>query len=71
MTFEIDWFFLGKDRVQCNEFVKNYGPVLADLLSELADPKLVCRYLGMCQVASSQNAKPITYSSHRYAKIPV
>jgi saposin len=60
-----------KERTDCDEFVKNYGPVLADLISELADPKLVCRYLGMCQVVSPQEIKPITYSNHRYARIPV
>jgi len=65
-----------KDRLLCNEFVKTYGPVLAELISEMADPQLVCRYLGMCQVVSSQDTKtkestPITYSNHHYARIPV
>ena len=29
--------------------VKTYGPVLAELISEMADPDSVCRYLGLCQ----------------------
>jgi len=65
-----------KDRVQCNEFIKNYGPVLAQIISEVADPQLVCRYLGMCQVVSPQDTKtkestPVNYSNHHYARIPV
>ncbi|CAF3956064.1 unnamed protein product, partial [Rotaria sp. Silwood1] len=42
-----------KERIRCGEFVKTYGPVLAELIFEVADPQLVCRYLGMCQVVSS------------------
>ncbi len=62
---------LEKERVSCDEFVKTYGPVLAELISEVADPKLVCTYLGMCQIVSSENTTPITYSNHHYARIPV
>jgi saposin len=57
-------------RSSCNEFVTTYGPVLAQLVSELADPQLVCRYLGMCQAVSKEST-PMTYSNHRYARIPV
>ncbi|UJR26420.1 hypothetical protein I4U23_007752 [Adineta vaga] len=60
-----------KERPKCGEFIKTYGPVLADLITELADPRLVCRYLGMCQVLPSQETKPIMYSNHQYARIPV
>ncbi|CAF3884027.1 unnamed protein product, partial [Rotaria sp. Silwood1] len=42
-----------KERTRCGEFVKTYGPVLVELIFEVADPQLVCRYLGMCQVVSS------------------
>ncbi len=67
---------LGKDRVQCDEFVKTYGPVLVELISEMTNPHLVCLYLGMCPVVSSQDTNtkestPITYSNHQYARIPV
>jgi saposin len=41
--------FLGKERAECNEFVKTYGPVLAELIAEMADPDTICRYLGACQ----------------------
>ncbi|CAF3145148.1 unnamed protein product, partial [Rotaria sp. Silwood2] len=43
-----------KERARCGDFVKTYGPVLAELISDVTDPQLVCRYLGMCQVVSSQ-----------------
>jgi hypothetical protein len=74
--FDQTIFFLclGKDRVQCNEFIKTYGPVLSQLIFELADPQLVCRYLGMCQVVSPYDTttkESITYSNHHYARIPV
>jgi len=42
----------------------------------MADPKLVCRYLGMCQVVSphdpeTKESAPVTDPSHHYARIPV
>lgn len=61
----------GKERAQCSEFVKTYGPVLAELISEMADPQLVCRYLGMCQIISPQDTTPIIYSTRHDARIPV
>ena len=61
----------GARRVECNEFVKTYAPVLAELISEMADPQLVCRDLGLCQVVLPEDNKPVTYSNHQYARIPV
>jgi saposin len=40
-----------KERAECNEFVKTYGPVLAELIAEMADPDTICRYLGACQAS--------------------
>ncbi|CAF3622313.1 unnamed protein product, partial [Adineta steineri] len=59
-----------KDRVKCSEFVKNYGPVLADLIIEVADPRLICRYLGMCLITTDES-KPIIHSDHHDARIAV
>ncbi len=62
-----------KERAQCTEFVKMYGPVLAELISELADPDAVCRYLGACQVTlpkETSTSKPVTYGNHDYVKLP-
>ncbi len=61
-----------KERAQCNEFVKTYGPVLAELISQMADPDTVCRYLGMCQVAlpkETSTEKPVTYPNHDYVRL--
>lgn len=60
-----------KERAQCDQFVKTYGPVLAELLSEMADPDTVCRYLGACQVVlpketSTTSTQPVTYPNHDY-----
>ncbi|UJR22649.1 hypothetical protein I4U23_025689 [Adineta vaga] len=43
-----------KERTQCDEFVKTYGPTLAQLIAEMADPKTVCHYLNMCQDSSTK-----------------
>jgi len=62
-----------KERAQCEQFVKTYGPVLAELISESADPDTVCRYLGMCQVTlpkETSTAKPVTYPNHDYVYLP-
>ncbi|CAF1001411.1 unnamed protein product [Adineta ricciae] len=65
-----------KERAQCTEFVKTYGPVLAELIAEMADPDTICRYLGMCQVSlpveTTTTAKPapITYGNHDYVRLP-
>lgn len=48
--------YLGKERAQCEEFVKTYGPTLAQLIAELADPDAVCRYVGMCQGSSTKKS---------------
>ncbi|CAF1319414.1 unnamed protein product [Adineta ricciae] len=42
----------GKEASQCEEFVKTYGPTLAQLIAEMADPKVVCQYLNMCPESS-------------------
>ena len=66
----------GKERSTCNEFVKTYGPVLAELVSELADPDAICRYLGVCQVtepleATTKKSAINTYDNHDYMHLPV
>ncbi|CAF0986520.1 unnamed protein product [Didymodactylos carnosus] len=38
-----------KTKHQCEIFVKAYGPLLAQLIAEFADPTTVCQYLGLCQ----------------------
>ncbi|CAF4976895.1 unnamed protein product, partial [Rotaria socialis] len=38
-----------KERTTCEEFVNSYGPVLAQLIAEMADPNTICSYLGVCQ----------------------
>ncbi|CAF1457395.1 unnamed protein product, partial [Didymodactylos carnosus] len=59
-----------KERGQCDQFIKNYGPILAKLVEELADPQIVCRYMGLCQVivdkesATIISEKPSSTSSH-------
>jgi len=60
-----------KERASCDNFIKTYGPVIAELLLEMAEPQLVCRYLGMCQAVAAKETTPITYPSHQYARIPV
>ncbi|CAF1492451.1 unnamed protein product, partial [Rotaria sordida] len=55
-----------KERARCDEFVKNYGPVLVDLIFDVTDPQLVCRYLGMCQVISSQETTTIESTPIRH-----
>ena len=64
-------YLLGKRRLECNEFVKTYAPVLAELIAEMADPQLVCRDLGLCQVILPEDKSSVTYSNHQYARIPV
>lgn len=59
-----------RQRTSCDQFVRTYGSVLAELIAEMADPRLVCRYLGMCQALSKQET-PITYPNHQYARIPI
>ncbi|CAF4607296.1 unnamed protein product, partial [Rotaria magnacalcarata] len=51
-----------KERTTCEEFVNSYGPVLAQLIAEMADPNTICSYLGVCQnsIAKKSTAKPIT-----------
>jgi saposin len=66
--------FLEKERAQCEEFVKTYGPVLAELISEMADPDTICRYLGLCQATlpketSTTKPTPVTYPNHDYVPI--
>jgi len=66
---------LGKERAQCDQFVKTYGPVLAELIAQAADPDTVCRYLGVCQATlpgetSTKKSTPVTYSNHDYVRIP-
>ena len=41
--------FLEKQRPECEELVKTYGPVLSELIAQSADPNTICRYLGVCQ----------------------
>ncbi|CAF0982895.1 unnamed protein product, partial [Didymodactylos carnosus] len=69
-----------KERGQCDQFVKNYGPVLAELIAEFADPQTVCRYLGMCQVILPESTTTATkkpssttsvYDNHQYVDINV
>ncbi|CAF4491466.1 unnamed protein product, partial [Rotaria socialis] len=48
-----------KERVRCDTFVKNYGPVIAELIADSADPDAICRYLGLCQVVSAQETTTI------------
>jgi len=38
-----------KDQAPCEKFVGEYGPLLAQLIAEFADPTEVCDYLGLCQ----------------------
>ncbi|UJR26418.1 hypothetical protein I4U23_007750 [Adineta vaga] len=64
-----------KERAQCVEFVKTYGPVLAELIAEMADPDTICRYLGMCQVSLptekiTKKPTPVTYPNHDYVHLP-
>ncbi|CAF3355329.1 unnamed protein product [Rotaria socialis] len=51
-----------KERTRCEEFVNSYGPVLAQLIAEMADPNTICSYLGVCQnsIAKQSTTKPIT-----------
>ena len=58
-----------KERAECDQFVKTYGPVLAEIIAETADPDTVCRYLGVCQVVLP-SSKPVTYPNHDYVTIP-
>jgi saposin len=61
-----------KERAQCDQFVKTYGPVLAELIAQTADPDTVCRYLGVCQVTlpkETSTKKPITYPNHDYVSL--
>ncbi|CAF3582670.1 unnamed protein product [Rotaria socialis] len=63
-----------KERARCDDFVKTYGPVLAELIVEMADPDAICRYLGMCQVAlpieaTTKKTAPVTYSNHDYVRL--
>lgn len=67
--------FLAKERAQCNEFIKSYGPVLAELIAEMADPDTVCRYLGLCQVSTPievTTKKPMLIGggTHDYKHLP-
>ena len=69
-------FFLDKERAQCNEFIKTYGPVLAQLISDMADPDTVCRYLGVCQVllpkeATTKMPPLIGAGTHDYIHLPI
>ncbi|CAF3349410.1 unnamed protein product [Rotaria sp. Silwood2] len=65
-----------KERTQCDELIKTYGPVLAELIAESVDPDTACRYLGMCQdsvtkksTTTTTTAKTTTTpASTRYAK---
>ncbi|CAF1099474.1 unnamed protein product [Adineta steineri] len=66
-----------KERAQCTEFVKTYGPVLAEMIAEVADPDTICRYLGMCQVSlpketttTIKKPTPVTYPNHDYVHLP-
>lgn len=36
------------ERDQCNLLIKTYGPVIAQLIAESADPDTVCRRAGLC-----------------------
>ena len=63
-----------KEHAQCEQFVKTYGPVLAELITEMADPDTICRYLGACQVVlpketPATTSQPITYPNHDYVTI--
>jgi hypothetical protein len=67
--------FLGKERAKCDEFVKTYGPVLAELIAQTADPDTICRYLGACQVvlpkeSSTKPSEPVVYPNHDYVRFP-
>lgn len=42
-------FLLEKQRAECDQLIKTYGPVITELIAESADPSTVCRYLGLCQ----------------------
>ena len=39
---------------QCSTFVKQYGPVLVELIAELDDPNVVCQWIGLCPKSSAQ-----------------
>ena len=57
-------FYLGKERAQCDEFIKTYGSTLAKLIAEMVDPDIVCRYLGMCQDSSTKKSTIVTDNIH-------
>jgi saposin len=39
---------------KCGEFVKTYGPILAELIAELDDPNVVCEWLGLCSKSDNK-----------------
>jgi hypothetical protein len=41
--------FLEKARSECEQLVTTYGPTIAQLIADSADPNTVCQYIGICQ----------------------
>ena len=74
---EIICFFSSeKEKTQCDEFVKIYGPVISELIAEMVDPEAICHYLGMCQTSlpmdqSTEEPSTVTYPNHGYVHLPI
>ncbi|CAF5008828.1 unnamed protein product, partial [Rotaria sp. Silwood1] len=56
-----------KERTECDELIKTYGPVIAELIAQSADPDTICRYLGMCQDSITKKSTT-TSTPTRYGK---
>ncbi|CAF0969540.1 unnamed protein product [Rotaria sordida] len=56
-----------KERTECDELITSYGPVLAELIAESADPDTACRYLKMCPDSISKTSTTTT-TTMRYGK---
>jgi saposin len=54
---------------QCSSFVKQYGPVLVELIAELDDPNVVCQWIGVC-AKSNANAMEIAALKRQPNSLP-
>ena len=46
-------FVLEKARSECTDLIKTYGPVIAQLIAESADPNTICQHIGVCQKSAA------------------
>jgi len=48
-----------KDHEKCKEFIDKYAVIIVELIAELDDPNVICKFLGLCKETSKEQIVPV------------